>query len=193
MGVLRLTGVFRRPFETGRLNLSGITRISSVMFALMGIASGVFTYLILSNSTPLNPNPETVWSLLSLNIFIIIGLLIIVIGQGVRMRRRQNGEKRIELDVSQNDEQIVITISDTGIGWPKKDRYAVLEPYRTAREDGTGLGLSIVKKIIDDHNGRLVLTDAPWCTSDGTGASLQMYLPLQEKETVGQSKMLEEL
>ncbi len=107
--------------------------------------------------------------------------------------RRQNGEKRIELDVSQNDEQIVITISDTGIGWPKKDRYAVLEPYHTAREDGTGLGLSIVKKIIDDHNGRLVLTDAPWCTSGGTGASLQMHLPLQEKETVGQSKMLEEL
>ncbi len=107
--------------------------------------------------------------------------------------RRQNGEKRIELDVSQNDEQIVITISDTGIGWPKKDRYAVLEPYHTAREGGTGLGLSIVKKIIDDHNGRLVLTDAPWCTSGGTGASLQMHLPLQEKETVGQSKMLEEL
>lgn len=71
MDVLRLTGVFRRPFEAGRLNLADITRVSSVLFALMGIASGIFTYLILSNATPLNPNPETVWSLLSLNIFII--------------------------------------------------------------------------------------------------------------------------
>lgn len=107
--------------------------------------------------------------------------------------RRENGEKRIELAVAHGDGELVITISDSGTGWPKKDRYAVLEPYHTDREGGTGLGLSIVKKIIDDHNGRLVLTDAPWCASGGTGASLHMHLPMQEKKAVGQSKMLEEL
>ena len=107
--------------------------------------------------------------------------------------RRHGGDKQIDISVSQEDNEIVLAVSDTGDGWPKKDRYAVLEPYHTAREGGTGLGLSIVKKIIEDHNGRLVLTDAPRCASGGTGASLQMHLPLQQEETVGQSKMLEEL
>ena len=107
--------------------------------------------------------------------------------------RRHGGDKKIEVSVALHDHEIILAVSDTGDGWPKKDRYSVLEPYHTAREGGTGLGLSIVKKIIEDHNGRLILTDAPWCASGGTGASLQMHLPLQQEETVGQSKMLEEL
>ena len=107
--------------------------------------------------------------------------------------RLVDSEKRIDLSVTSADGNAVITIDDSGPGWPKQDRYAVLEPYHTARDDGTGLGLSIVKKIIEDHNGRLILSDAPRCASGGTGARLQMYLPLQDKQTVGQSKMFEEM
>lgn len=104
-----------------------------------------------------------------------------------------NGEKRIEVSVGESDGEVTLSISDTGIGWPKKNRYDLLEPYNTSRKEGTGLGLSIVKKIIDDHGGKLVLSDAPWCASGGTGAMLQVVLPLQSSEVVGKSKMLEEI
>ena len=107
--------------------------------------------------------------------------------------RGGNGEKRISVTVEESEGQVVLSISDSGIGWPKKNRYDLLEPYNTSREEGTGLGLSIVKKIVDDHGGKLVLSDAPWCASGGSGAMLQVVLPLRPPEMVGKSKMLEEI
>lgn len=107
--------------------------------------------------------------------------------------RLVDGEKRIELMVSASDREVNLSISDTGKGWPEENRYDLLEPYKTSRDEGTGLGLSIVKKIIDDHRGKLILSDAPWCASGGTGAMLQMVFPLRPSEMVGESKVLKEL
>ncbi len=113
----------------------------------------------------------------------------------------QAGEKRIDLTVTSGLSQVVITVSDTGPGWPDGERYALLEPYNTSREAGTGLGLSIVKKVMEDHGGKLTLDDAPWISSGGTGAKVQMEFPLQTqkaklpkgKKMVGLKKKLEEL
>jgi two-component system nitrogen regulation sensor histidine kinase NtrY len=51
-------------------------------------------------------------------------------------------------------------IEDNGIGLPPKDRDRLTEPYVTTREKGTGLGLAIVKRIMEEHGGQLVLSDA---------------------------------
>lgn len=107
--------------------------------------------------------------------------------------RRADGERRIVVEVEAGEGDVTLSISDTGVGWPEQNRYDLLEPYNTSRDEGTGLGLSIVKKIIDDHGGKLVLSDAPWCASGGTGARLQMVLPLQPREKVCKSEMLEEI
>lgn len=104
-----------------------------------------------------------------------------------------SGEKKIELRVERTAEKISIIVNDSGPGWPQGNRYALLEPYHTSRAEGTGLGLSIVKKVVEDHGGKLTLADAPWCASGGTGASVQMEFPLSQNETVGQSKVLEDL
>ena len=71
-----------------------------------------------------------------------------------------------------------MTISDNGIGLPE-DRSRLFEPYVTTRSEGTGLGLSIVKKIIEEHGGTLVLTDAePLDASGQVGARAEITLPL---------------
>jgi two-component system nitrogen regulation sensor histidine kinase NtrY len=54
---------------------------------------------------------------------------------------------------------VTISIADNGIGLPA-DSARLFEPYVTTRASGTGLGLPIVKKIIEEHGGTLVLTDA---------------------------------
>jgi two-component system, NtrC family, nitrogen regulation sensor histidine kinase NtrY len=65
----------------------------------------------------------------------------------------------IKIAMHATPDHVVIQIADNGIGLPD-DRARLFEPYVTTREKGTGLGLPIVKKIIEEHGGRLVLTDA---------------------------------
>ena len=67
-------------------------------------------------------------------------------------------EVRVALEL--HDDHAIIRISDNGTGLPE-DRARLFEPYVTTREKGTGLGLPIVKKIIEEHGGSLILTDAP--------------------------------
>jgi len=116
-----------------------------------------------------------------------------VLKNAAEAMRAVDGERRIELMVSVNETEVTLSVSDTGKGWPKENRYDLLEPYKTSRDEGTGLGLSIVKKIVDDHRGKLILNDAPWCASGGTGAMLQMVFPLQPPEVVGESIVVEEM
>ena len=98
----------------------------------------------------------------------------------------------IEVRLEASDNELKISVFDNGPGWPKKNRYSLVEPYNTSRAQGTGLGLSIVKKVMEDHSGFLLLEDAPWCASGGTGAGLILVFPLHHRETVGHSRVLEE-
>ncbi|MCY1125350.1 PAS domain-containing sensor histidine kinase [Frigidibacter sp. RF13] len=74
-------------------------------------------------------------------------------------------------------DQITIRIADNGTGLPE-DRARLFEPYVTTREKGTGLGLPIVKKIIEEHGGTLILTDAPLFEgAPHAGALAEIRLP----------------
>jgi two-component system nitrogen regulation sensor histidine kinase NtrY len=71
-----------------------------------------------------------------------------------------------------------ITIADNGTGLPE-DRARLFEPYVTTRSEGTGLGLPIVKKIIEEHGGSLILTNAPIFEGQNHfGAMAEITLPL---------------
>lgn len=91
-------------------------------------------------------------------------------------------EPRIKVTLSAAPELARITIADNGIGLPE-DRARLFEPYVTTREKGTGLGLPIVKKIIEEHGGTLVLTDAPaFGPGDHVGAMAVIELPLPKAD-----------
>lgn len=67
----------------------------------------------------------------------------------------------ITLSMKDKDQQIEISVKDTGIGIPKQDAEKVFQEFFRAdnaldqKTKGTGLGLSLVKKIIEAHNGRI--------------------------------------
>ena len=74
-----------------------------------------------------------------------------------RGEHQLNGD-RVELRLHREGEQLVIDITDTGIGLPE-DRERLTEPYMTTRVRGTGLGLAIVKKIVEEHCGEIAFLD----------------------------------
>lgn len=90
----------------------------------------------------------------------------------------KNHQPSVHVALRTIENKLLITVSDNGIGLPE-DRARLFEPYVTTREKGTGLGLSIVKKIIEEHGGTLILTDAdPLDQSGQIGARAEVRLPL---------------
>lgn len=86
----------------------------------------------------------------------------------IHLTREQNPEALFKGSISVailsgEAEEIVIAVSDNGLGLPEVEQLETLtEPYVTHKAKGTGLGLAIVKKIMEDHNGSLVMGEPEW-------------------------------
>lgn len=74
------------------------------------------------------------------------------------------------------DEQIVVSISDTGVGIPEDIRARIFEPFFTTKDvgKGTGLGMSISYEIIKRHHGEIFVD-----SEVGVGSTFRVCLPLQ--------------
>ena len=61
----------------------------------------------------------------------------------------------VEVLMTTDSKNIKIEIKDNGVGIDEKMLSKIFEPYFTTKTKGTGLGLSIVKRIIEDHGGKI--------------------------------------
>ena len=61
----------------------------------------------------------------------------------------------VEVLLATDTQNIKIEIKDNGVGIDEKMLSKIFEPYFTTKTKGTGLGLSIVKRIIEDHGGKI--------------------------------------
>jgi signal transduction histidine kinase len=68
--------------------------------------------------------------------------------------------------------QILVSISDTGVGIPPQLAEQIFDPFFTTKAHGTGMGLRICRSIIEAHGGRLWVVG-----SSGRGATFQLNLP----------------
>jgi two-component system, LuxR family, sensor kinase FixL len=73
----------------------------------------------------------------------------------------------------ETEDQIVVTIGDTGPGIPAENLDRLFEAFFTTRPDGMGMGLSICRSIIESHGGRI------WATNRaGAGACFHFSVPI---------------
>ena len=81
----------------------------------------------------------------------------------------------IKLKTGIENNQIKISISDTGCGMPEEIRTHIFEPFFTTKAvgKGTGLGLSIAYGIIEKHKGTIEVT-----SQAGAGTEFIINLPL---------------
>ena len=67
-----------------------------------------------------------------------------------------NGEGRIDIAITNEDDYIIIDVTDTGKGIPKSKFKTVFKPGYTSKERGWGLGLTLCKRIIEIyHKGKI--------------------------------------
>ncbi len=76
------------------------------------------------------------------------------------------------------EHKVHIQVSDNGPGIALEDRERIFNPFVTTRDSGTGLGLAITQRIVQGHEGHIVLYSIP-----GQGASFTICLPLSSKGT----------
>lgn len=72
----------------------------------------------------------------------------------------------VDVTVSETDDQVVITVADTGVGIGEEDLPHVFDRHfvgrkRSVHKEGTGLGLSIVKGLVDRMGGSVEATSRP--------------------------------
>lgn len=81
---------------------------------------------------------------------------------------------RLIISTSCQNEQVVVSIRDSGPGVPAEIQERIFEPFFTTKPagEGSGLGLDIVRKIIDKHQGSVHLQSQP-----GDGATFVIHLP----------------
>jgi PAS domain S-box-containing protein len=71
------------------------------------------------------------------------------------------------------DRDVVVSVSDTGVGLPPQQAGQIFNPFFTTKLDGTGMGLRISRSIIESHGGRLWAAEHP-----PRGARFYFTLPI---------------
>lgn len=82
----------------------------------------------------------------------------------------------LTIDVHQVQNHIKISITDTGTGIPEEIQQNIFKPFFTTKPagEGSGLGLDIVLKIVEKHQGELLLD-----TEVGKGTTFHVSLPIE--------------
>jgi PAS domain S-box-containing protein len=92
---------------------------------------------------------------------------------GIEAMKDTAGELTIKSELGQ-DGQLLISVSDTGVGLPAEKADQIFNAFFTTKPQGSGMGLAICHSIIESHSGRL------WASANnGGGATFQFTLPAE--------------
>jgi PAS domain S-box-containing protein len=91
---------------------------------------------------------------------------------GIDAMNGTTGGGELTVKSEAGDAQLLISVSDTGIGLPPEQADQIFSAFFTTKDKGTGMGLPISRSIIESHGGRLWATDG-----SGRGATFQFTLP----------------
>lgn len=92
-------------------------------------------------------------------------------------------DEAIQVRLSHHGDEMLITVTDQGIGIARDDQERVFEKFYRVSSGlvhdvkGSGLGLAIVKHIVEAHRGRVTLDSEP-----GRGSSFTIHLPVEGQE-----------
>ena len=80
----------------------------------------------------------------------------------------------LKVSTFREDDKVCIAVVDAGIGIAAEDLEHIFEPFFTRKTKGTGLGLANVKRILEEHRGRVEIE-----STLGEGTRVLMWLPVE--------------
>ena len=78
----------------------------------------------------------------------------------------------LSIDISEQENQIVVKITDTGIGMTKEEVLRLGRPYYSTKKEGTGLGMLMVYSTVDKVNGKIEIE-----SEKGKGTTFLITIP----------------
>ena len=85
---------------------------------------------------------------------------------------------KIEVNIYERNNEIIISVKDTGIGIPKDkltsifDRFSQVDKTLSRNKEGTGIGLALVKSLVEMHKGKIIVK-----STYGEGTEFLIHLP----------------
>src|SRR5690606_36066967 len=91
---------------------------------------------------------------------------------------------RLELAAAVDGEQVVLSVSDTGVGMDQRTLEQLFTPFFTTKSDGTGLGLVSCRRIVEGMGGSIGVSSTP-----GVGTRFEVRLPLPSEAAEEETRM----
>jgi signal transduction histidine kinase/CheY-like chemotaxis protein len=160
----RVCSLYRRGTpERNLVDLNDIVREMSVLLADVANRNAI------SIRTELDPElPTTIADRVQLQ-QVLMNLML----NGIEAMQDTCGELTVASKRTEDD-QLLISVSDTGIGLSIDEAERIFDAFFTTKPQGTGMGLSVSRRIIASHCGRL------WASPNtGRGATFQFTLPVE--------------
>lgn len=102
-------------------------------------------------------------------------VILNLINNAAEAMKNMDGEKKIEIASSVENNLLFVRVSDSGPGVPLNLRDKIFEPFYTTKKDSTGIGLSLVHRIITDHGGSIEVNTSKW-----RGAEFKIKIPIDK-------------
>ena len=153
-----------QPLETKPVDLYKLAQGCLDMMEMQAQKQGISLYL--------KGESQTVMA----NAGLIDELLYNLCSNGVRYNNRGGS---VTVSVSREEEMVLLSVKDTGIGIPKEHQERIFERFyrvdksRSKQSGGTGLGLAIVKHIVARHGAEMELI-----SKEGNGTEVKIWFPL---------------
>jgi signal transduction histidine kinase len=103
----------------------------------------------------------------------LIRIITNLVKNAIQSIPEEQEEKRILVSVNEVENNVIISVKDTGIGIELYNQSHIFEPKFTTKNSGMGLGLGIIKNIIENYKGTITFE-----TQTGTGTTFIVSLPI---------------
>jgi signal transduction histidine kinase len=99
-------------------------------------------------------------------------VLMNLIINGIEAMKNIDGTRELMIKSRAEKEQVLVSVSDTGVGLPAQQADQIFNAFFTTKLHGTGMGLRISRSILESHGGRL------WAENNSPrGANFYFTLP----------------